>query len=161
MKIFNKFLVSLLLFAFGITCVYAAEITKFSKGFKKAFKDCDRYEETIKSEFEGRQFTTHRQIKGWKNGFCDYQEIIATQDEKYQLNCDFTGVQVDELSESMKDRSREIIKHELDVFLEQTDPKTGKIRYTVGGTTTIKGNKAFITWAKYQNNPYFCKRKKL
>ena len=48
MKFFNKFLVSLLLFAFGITCVYAAEITKFSKGFKKAFKDY--YKDGIFSE---------------------------------------------------------------------------------------------------------------
>lgn len=161
MKFYNKFLVGLLLFAFSLTCVYAVEITKFSKSFQKAFKDCDRYEETVNSEFEGRQFSTNRKIKGWRNGFCDYQEIISSGNEKYQLNCGFTGVQVDELTEAMKDRSRDIIKHELDVFTEQVDPKKGEIRYVVAGTTTIKGNKAFVTWAKYQNNPYFCRRKKI
>lgn len=143
------------------TCVFAAEYTKFSSKFVKHFKDCDRYEETIVSEFENKEFTTKRQILGWKNGFCKYQEQIKSPDSEYQLNCSFTDIQVDELYAAMKDRSREPEKFDLETFSEQKDLKTGKIQYVSRGTTTIKGNKAYIVWAKYQNNPYFCVPKKL
>lgn len=61
----------------------------------------------------------------------------------------------------MKDKSKTPESYELEMFGEQKDPKTGKIKYIKTGTTTIKGNKAYITWAKYQNNPYFCKPQKL
>ena len=45
-------------------------------------------------------------------------------------------------------------------FAEQPDAK-GSNKYKVVGSTVIKGNKAFITWAKYQNNPYFCRPEKI
>ena len=52
-------------------CASAADnISKFSSKFKKNFKDCDVYEETVLSEFQGSSFTTKRKIHGWKNGFC-------------------------------------------------------------------------------------------
>jgi hypothetical protein len=142
-------------------CVYAAQYTKFSTKFKKNFKECDRYEETLTSEFEGKTFTTTRKILGWKNGACRYQEIIETQGEKYQLNCNFSGSQVDELYDAMNSKSKETEKYELEVFGEQTDPKTGKTTYAPVSSTTISGNKAYIKWAKYQNNPYFCMPHKL
>ena len=112
----NKILAFLILVGFGLSCAYAVEVSTFSKGFKKAFKDCDRYEETINSEFEGRKFTTKRNIQGWRNGFCNYQEVVSTGNEVYQINCGFTNVQVDELSEAMNSRSKEIIRHDLDIF---------------------------------------------
>ena len=60
----------------------------------------------------------------------------------------------------MKDRAKEPQKYDLDIFSEQTDKK-GQTKYVVVGSQTIKGNKAYITWAKYQNNPYFCKPQKI
>ena len=143
------------------TCAFAAEYTKFSSKFVKHFKDCDRYEETVVSEFEGKEFTTNRQIQGWKNGFCKYQEVIKSPSSEYQLNCAFTDVQVEELYMAMKNRSKEVEKYDLETFAEQKDLKTGKTQYVSRGTTTIKGNKAYIAWAKYQNNPYFCIPKKI
>ncbi len=144
----------------GTSCVLAAEFTKFSSKFIKNFKDCDAYEESIVSEFEGKQFTTNRKIIGWRNGFCKYQETIQSPEDEYQLNCSFSNLQVDELYESMKSRSKDIEKYDLDIFMPQTDKK-GQTKYTVVGNQTIKGNKAYITWAKYQNNPYFCKPQKI
>ncbi len=141
--------------------VFAAEYTKFSSNFVKHFKDCDKYEETTTSEFEGQNFVTKRQIYGWKNGFCKYQENIKSPDTEYQLDCSFTNLQVDELYNSMKSRSKEIERYELENFVQQTDQKTGQKKYVSVGTTIIKGNKAFITWSKYQNNPYFCVPKKI
>ena len=76
------------------------------------------------------------------------------------MNCSFSNLQVDELYESMKDRAKEPQKYDLDIFSEQTDKK-GQTKYVVVGSQTIKGNKAYITWAKYQNNPYFCKPQKI
>lgn len=145
----------------GLACVNAVEYTKFSSKFIKNFKDCDRYEETVTSEFENKTFTTNRKIIGWKSGFCKYQETITSPTDKYQLDCSFTNIQVDELYAAMKAKLKDIEKYELETFAEQKDPKTGKIKYVSMGTTTIKGNKAFISWAKYQNNPYFCKPQKL
>ncbi len=162
MKRFYAALITLVIvLSFGLSCVFAATYTKFSSKFMKNFQDCDPYEETINSEFEGNTFSTSRKIQGWRNGFCKYQETISSKDGKYQLNCSFTSIQIDELYEAMKNKSKEVEKFELENFAEQTDPKTGKIKYVTIGTTTIKGNKAYITWAKYQNNPYFCKPQKL
>ncbi len=61
----------------------------------------------------------------------------------------------------MKSRSNEPETYGLETFVEQIDEKTGKSKFVSNGITTIKGNKAYITWAKYQNNPYFCKPEKL
>ena len=143
-------------------CAFAAEnYSNFSSKFKKNFRDCDKYEETINSEYQGESFTTNRKIKGWRNSFCMYEETISSKNGTYRLNCGFSNVQVDELYEAMKSRSKEITKYELDTFAEHKDPKTGKSKFVKAGTTTIKGDKAHIVWAKYQNNPYFCKPQKI
>lgn len=148
--------------SFTSLCVFAADnYSKFSTKFKKNFRDCDKYEETTTSEYEGLQFTTVRKIKGWRNSFCQYEEVVSSPTGTYSLNCGFSSIQVDELYDAMKSRSRELTKYELDLFKEQKDPKTGRSKYVKNGTTTIKGDKAYITWAKYQNNPYFCKPQKI
>ena len=142
-------------------CAYAATVTKFSSKFIKNFKDCDQYQETINSQFEGENFTTDRRILGWSNGLCRYEEIVKTTNDIYKLDCRFSSIQVDDLYESMKSRSNEPETYGLETFVEQIDEKTGKSKFVSNGITTIKGNKAYITWAKYQNNPYFCKPEKL
>ncbi|MBQ8460614.1 hypothetical protein IJ541_11025 [bacterium] len=143
------------------SCVFAANYTKFSSKFVKNFKDCDKYEETTTSESDGTTFTTNRRILGWRNGFCKYEETFKTNKNEYKVNCSFTSVQVDELYDAMKSRSKELEKYELETFAESKDPKTGKTKYISTGTQTIKGNKAYIAWAKYQNNPYFCSPQKV
>ena len=62
---------------------------------------------------------------------------------------------------SMKDSSKKPQEYSLDIFDITTDSKTGKETFNVVGSTTIRGNNAYITWAKYQNNPYFCRPEKL
>jgi len=145
----------------GGMCAFAAMTTKFSSKFIKNFKECEPYQETITSEFEGTTFTTNRKIIGWSNGFCRYEEIVKTSTDIYKLNCNFTAVQVDDLYESMKSKSKETETYGLETFVEQIDQQTGKSKFVQNGVTTIKGNKAYITWAKYQNNPYFCRPEKL
>ncbi len=154
-------LTSLIVLSSIITCAFATEYTKFSSKFVKKFQDCDPYEETTVSEFEGSEFTTTRKIIGWRNGACKYQEVVASTNGKYQLDCSFPSIQVDELYDAMKTRSKEPEKYELELYGEQKDPKTGAIKYEVAGSQTIKGNKAYIVWTKYQNNPYFCRPQKL
>ena len=162
MKIVNKILIMGVVIAVtGGLCAYAANITKFSSKFIKHFKDCEPYQETITSTYEGNEFTTNRKIHGWSNGLCKYEAIVKTTDEMYRLDCRFSAIQIDDLYESMKDKSKEITTYGLETFVEQTDEKTGKTKYVSKGITAIKGNKAFITWAKYENNPYFCKPEKL
>ena len=145
----------------GVTCVFAAQYTKFSRQFIKNFKDCDSYEETITTNFQGSNFTTFRKIIGWRNGFCRYQEVISSAEGKYKLNCMFTDVQLDELYNSMKNKSKKTETYNLELFSTKVDEKTGKTDYVKTGSTVIKGNKAYIVWAKYQNNPYFCTPEKL
>lgn len=154
-------LTSLMVISSIITCAFAAEYTKFSSKFVKKFQDCDQYEETTVSEFEGKEFTTTRKIIGWRNGACRYQEVVSSGKDKYQLDCSFPSIQVDELYEAMKSRSKEPERYELELYGEQKDPKTGKIKFSVIGSQTIKGNKAYVVWTKYQNNPYFCRPQKL
>ncbi len=160
MKKQNLLLILTIAILAGIACVYAATETKFSSKFTKHFKDCENYQETIESEYEGNSFTTQRKIVGWSNGYCRYEEIVKHAGEAYKINCNFSEIQVDDLYTSMKDKSKEPITYNLETFAEQPDAK-GSNRYKVVGSTVIKGNKAFITWAKYQNNPYFCRPEKI
>lgn len=144
-----------------LTTAVASEYSKFSRKFIKNFKDCDAYEETVTSTYEDTTFTTNRKIIGWRNGFCHYQETIASKDGKYKLDCGFTDAQVDDLYEAMRDRSKTPEKYTLQLFEPKTDSKTGEVTYVRAGTTIIKGNRAYIQWARLQNNPYFCKPAKL
>lgn len=152
-KIFSTIL-TLLIFA---STVFAADYTKFSRKFIKHIKDCDSYEETITSQYEDTSFKTVRKIQGWKNGLCKYSETITSAQGAYKLDCGFNEVQLDDLYEAMKDRSKKAEKYTLDLYAERTNPKTGAIEYVKNGSTEIKGNKAYIIWAKYQNNPYLCR----
>jgi len=152
-KIFIISLVTLLLGGYAL----ASEYTKFSRKFIRHIKDCDAYEETIASEYEDSSFKTTRKIHGWKNGYCRYTETITAPQGAYKLDCGFTEVQLDDLYEAMKDRSKKADKYTLDLYSERKNPKTGDIEYIKSGSTEIKGNRAYIVWAKYQNNPFVCK----
>lgn len=153
-------IIALILLITTGACVYSAESTKFSRNFTKNFKDCDSYKETTTSNFEGQNFTTTREIKGWRNGFCRYQETVSSSTSKYQINCNFNDMQVEELYEAMKSRSRKVERQNIDLFSEVTD-KNGQKRFVQSGSTIVKGNKGYVLWTKYQNNPYFCSVKKL
>lgn len=159
--------ISKLLFIIGLTavtglaCAFAATETKFSSKFTKSIRDCNAYQETIESEFEGQSFTTQRKILGWSGGYCKYEELVKSSSDIYKINCNFSELQLDDLYTSMKDKSKEPVSYSLETFAEQKDAQTGRIKYKVIGSTPISGNKAFIAWAKYQNNPYFCRHEKI
>ncbi len=154
-------IVSALVIGSVFSVAVAEKYTKFSKSFIRNFQDCDKYEETITSTFQNESFTTHRSILGWKNGFCRYEEVIKSPKDEYKLTCDLPSMQVDELYESMRDKSRQTEKYELEIYGSKKDEKTGKVSYYVAETQTINGNRAYITWAKIQNNPYYCTPTKL
>lgn len=153
----KKILALTLAFLICAGVAFASEYTKFSRKFIRHIKDCDSYEETITSQYEDGTFKTTRKIHGWKNGFCKYTETISAASGAYKLDCGFTEVQLDDLYESMKDRSKKAEKYTMDIYIEKTNPKTGATEYSKNGVTEIKGNKAYIAWAKYQNNPFICK----
>ena len=137
--------------------VMASEYTKFSRKFIRHIKDCDAYEETVTSKYEDMTFNTTRKITGWKNGFCKYSETITSEVGAYKLDCRFTDIQLDDLYEAMRNRSKKAEKYSLDVYVEKKNPKTGDLEYVKDGVTEIKGNRAYVIWAKYQNNPFICK----
>ena len=143
------------------SCAFSAEYTKFSRKFMKHIRDCDAFEETVTSEYEDMTFKTTRKIHGWKNGFCKYTETIISPQGAYKLDCGFTDVQLDDLYEAMKDRSKKAEKYTLDIYVEKINPKTKEIEYVKNGSTEIKGNRAYVIWAKYQNNPFVCKPSEL
>ncbi len=157
----KTFIIFLSLLIAGANCVFASEYTKFSRKFIKKIKDCDAYEETITTQFEGATFKTVRKINGWKNGGCSYTETVSSRGETYRLNCKFASAQLDDLYEAMRDRSKKTERYVLELFSSRTDPKTGAVEYKRTDTTEIKGNKAYIMWAKYQNNPYICQVEKI
>jgi hypothetical protein len=118
--------VSVLMLALMIVggIVSASEYTKFSRKFIRHIKDCDSYEETVTSQYEDMSFKTSRKIHGWKNGFCKYTETITSAQGAYKLDCGFTDVQLDDLYEAMKDRSKKADKYTLDIYVEKNNPKT-------------------------------------
>ena len=62
----------------SVLCAYAADnISKFSSKFRKNFKDCDKYEETVTALSEGEEYKFERKIKGWRNGYCQYEEVVS------------------------------------------------------------------------------------
>ena len=141
------------------TAAIGERYTKFSSKFVKNFKDCDNYEETVTSEFENQKFTTRRKIHGWRNGICLYEEVITSPKDQYRLVCNLTSMQVDELYDAMKKKPRAIEKYEMEIYAPQ-ETKNGT-KYNVVGTQTIKGNRAYVAWARVQNNPYFCTPQKI
>ena len=70
-------LVLTVIFTSVFSCALAATYTKFSNKFVKNFQDCDKYEETITSEFENQTFTTTRKILGWKTSAMVFEEALA------------------------------------------------------------------------------------
>ncbi len=152
---------AILIISLGITSVFSAQYSKFTRNFIKNFKDCDQYEETTSNQFQGQTFTSTKKIIGWRNGFCRYQEVLSSAAGKYRIDCSFSDVQLDELYEAMKSRYKKTETFNLELFSPQKDEKTGKTTYVKSGSTIIKGNKAYVIWAKYQNNPYFCVPEKL
>lgn len=162
MKKLATLIISMAIIVSSVFCAaLAATLTKFPSKFIKNFRDCDNYTETIKSEFEGRSFTTTRHIIGWRNGFCRYEETITSPTDSYKIECKLSAIQVDELYEAMKSKSNKLEVYELDNFAQIYDEKTKTTDFQKVGTQQIKGNKAYIAWAKYQNNPYFCRPTKL
>ena len=153
-KIFSIIILALFV---CVGVVYAATNSpKFSRAFIKHFKECDTYTETITSFYEGNTYTTTRNIKGWLNGACRYKENVKSAIGEYNITCSFPEIQLEELTESMKIKSKKESTFKLDLYAQVKDEKTGKMQYSVVGDTIIKGTPAVITWAKYQNNPYFC-----
>ena len=59
----------------------------------------------------------------------------------------------------MKKKPRAIEKYEMEIYAPQ-ETKNGT-KYNVVGTQTIKGNRAYVAWARVQNNPYFCTPQKI
>ena len=161
-KIATVALISIAVISSAFLGAFAVDnISKFSSKFRKNFKDCDKYEEKVTSFSEGEEYTFDRKIIGWRNGYCQYEETVSSAKGAYKISCDLSHLQLDDLTDAMKDRSKNLEKYELDLYFEQPDAKTGKVKYVKGGRTTIKGNKAFIAWARIQNNPYFCKSEQL
>lgn len=152
----------LLAFVFSsISYVMAAEYVKYSSHFIKKFKNCDAYVEDVSSTYDSDVFNEKREIIGWKNGFCHYRSTIKSSKSGYLLDCMFSDVQVDELYKAMKSSYKTVEEYSLDILVPAKDPKTGQTSYKKIGATPIKGNKAYIVWTKYQNNPYFCRPQKI
>lgn len=144
----------------GFSIVKASEYAVFSHGFIKNFKDCDKFEETTNSTYNGDSFTEKSEILGWENGFCHYRTTIVSKDTGYRLECMFSDIQVEELYNAMRDKSRTVSEYKMDLF-KPVDSNDGEITYKKAADTIIKGNKGYIAWTKYQNNPYFCRPYKL
>ena len=161
MNRFGKTFILISLFALASGIVIASENPKFSRKFVKSFKDCDSYSESSESIFEGVNFKSTRKILGWKNGFCKYEETMYSPLGDYVVRCSFPPIQVEELYNAMKDRSKEQIRQNLEIFGQKKDPKTGELSYVVVETREIKGSKAYVAWARYENSPYFCIPEKL
>ena len=153
---------SILALFFGcMSYVAASEYIKFSSRFIKHFKDCDAYKEEVSSEYDSKEFIEKREIVGWKNGFCHYRTTMKTNNSSYMLDCMFSDVQVNEIYKAMKSSYKSVEEYNLDILVPNKDAKSGGVEFKKIGVTPIRGNKAYIVWSKYQNNPYFCRPQKL
>ena len=155
------FIIFIIVICAGLTYVFAAESTKFTSAFIKNFRNCHNFEETTQYTSEGQTFKTIRKINGWVDGACQYSETIYSQNEAYNLDCYFPEIQVEEIYDSMKNKSKEQEEFLLNVYGKKKDPRTGKESFAVINQINITGTKAEITWAKYENDPYVCTPQKI
>ena len=145
----------------GYIFAKASDGTTYSAKFIKNFKDCSTYQENYSSEYEGEKFNEKREILGWKNGFCHYRTTVNSSNSAYKLDCMFSDIQVEEIYKAMKNNSKALEDYNLDIMIPTKETKNGQPVYKKIGSTVIKGTKAYITWTKYENNPYFCHPQKL
>ena len=91
------------LFIFGLISIlclcsaYALDNVTYSIKFANKLKNCEQYEDTINSEYNGRTFTTVQKIIGKRGEACYYQETMSSGSEKYRLDCMFSQLQTEEL----------------------------------------------------------------
>ena len=108
--------------AAGLTCVWAAEYTKFSSNLLKILKIVMLIKKQQPSSLRVKHSLQTEKFLAGEMVFCKYQETISSTDGKYQLNCSFSSIQVDELYESMKNRSKEPERYDLEMFAEEKGP---------------------------------------
>ncbi len=156
----KRYVALMLILFVGAASVLAAQKSMYSRQFMNNFKDCTPYSETVNSSYDGKSYIENREIVGWNNGMCFYRISLSTNNDKYEYDCVFSNLQMEELYNAMKSRSKENERYSIDLFTPYENQKNGEIYYKKTGYSTISGSKAYVTWVKYQSNPYFCRPRK-
>ena len=81
MKLRVIFIVMALFCAARISMVAANDTMSFTDNLK----DCKEYYGSQTIDLQDIKLTTVRQIQGWQNGKCSYQETVSTKDSKYTV----------------------------------------------------------------------------
>lgn len=136
MKLRVIFIVIALFCAARISMVAANDTMSFTDNLK----DCKEYYGSQTIDLQDIKLTTVRQIQGWQNGKCSYQETVSTKDSKYTVKCLLSKEHIADLVKTMDDFEKDESSKNIDLNdFEQ-----------VQNSTVVTG------WSKYLQNPEIC-----
>ena len=136
MKLRVIFIVMALFCAARISMVAANDTMSFTDNLK----DCKEYYGSQTIDLQDIKLTTVRQIQGWQNGKCSYQETVSTKDSKYTVKCLLSKEHIADLVKTMDDFEKDESSKNIDLNdFEQ-----------VQNSTVVAG------WSKYLQNPEIC-----
>lgn len=136
MKLRVIFIVMALFCAARISMVAANDTMSFTDNLK----DCKEYYGSQTIDLQDIKLTTVRQIQGWQNGKCSYQETVSTKDSKYTVKCLLSKEHIADLVKTMDDFEKDESSKNIDLNdFEQ-----------VQNSTVVTG------WSKYLQNSEIC-----
>lgn len=136
MKLRIIFIVMALFCAVRVSMVLADDTVSFTDNLR----DCKEYYGSQTVDLQDIKLTTVRQIQGWVNGKCSYQESVSTKDSRYTVKCLLSKENISDLVKTMEDFEKDENNKNLDLNdYEQ-----------VQNTSVVSG------WSKYLQNPEIC-----
>lgn len=111
-----------------------------NESFTENLKDCKEYYGSQTIDLQDIKLTTTRQIHGWVNGKCSYQEAVSTKDSKYTVNCLLSKEHISDLVKTMEDFEKDAESKNIDL----------------NDFTQVQNSSVVSNWSKYLQNPEIC-----
>lgn len=111
-----------------------------STSFTDNLKDCTQYYGSQTVELQDLKLTTVREIHGWENGKCSYQETVSAGENKYSVKCMLSKENLEDLVKTMKDFENSVENKNLDL----------------NDYEQVQNSSVVTGWSKYLQNPEIC-----
>lgn len=116
--------------------VQANDTTSFTENLK----NCNDYYGSQTIDLQDIKLTTTRQIQGWVNGKCSYQESVSTKDSKYTVKCMLSQEHINDLVNTMENFEKDENNKNIDL----------------NDFNQVQNSSVVSSWSKYLQNPDIC-----
>lgn len=111
-----------------------------STNFTENLKDCKEYYGSQTIDLQDIKLTTTRQIQGWVNGKCSYQEAVSTKETKYTVKCLLSKENIADLVKTMEDFEKDSNNKNIDL----------------NDFSQVQSSSVVSSWSKYLQDPNIC-----